>query len=169
MRKLQGATRLVNNHYFGEGSKVATRLNKFWSNLQGKMKRTGNRCTGAHQINRRDLDDEGDRGLLNDQELQLNGLGDFWTVFWAHGTWIRQALLDNPDCDNDRAMKMLRTVDRYRFISVWQYCDKIDDTEDECQWLYKWSYGPNQGEVRPNPRSWNTFQEGGKYHRDFDQ
>ena len=169
MRKISGATELVNNNYFGEGSKVATRLNKFWGNLQGKMRRYGNKCTGAHTINRRSVDSDGARGLLNDQTLTGSAMDDFWTVFWGHGTWIREALLDNPDCDTERAMKMLRTVDRYRYITQWQYCDKVDDTHQSCDWLHKWAWGPNEGDIRPNPRSWNDFQEGGKYHRDGSQ
>merc|ERR1712193_133508 len=170
MRKLENATKLVNNAYFGADSKVANRLNKFWSNLQGKMKRTGNRClSDAHEINRRAASKQGVRGLLNDQELTGDAVDDFWTIFWGHGTWIREALLQTPECHNYRAMRMMRTLDRYRFITQWQYCDKVDDGHASCEWIHKWAWGPNEGQERGNPRSWNDFQEGGKYHRDGPQ
>ena len=161
MAKLRNATPLVMNEY--HVPQVATRMNKFWSKLQDQLTRTVNKCAGlsgtAKEVVRRSTEE---RSLLNDLELSGDWNDDMWVIFWGHGTYIREALLQNPNCDNARAMKFMRRVDRFRFINEWQYCDKVDSSGPPCNWLYfNW-----KGEAKANPRqSHPEFQEGGAYHQ----
>ena len=145
MVKLRDATPLVMNEYHVPS--VAVKMNRFWSKLQDQLARTVNKCADLSEtekeVVRRSAEE---RGLLNDLELSGDWNDDMWIIFWGHATYIREALLQNPNCDN---------------VNEWQYCDKVDSSGPTCNWLYyNW-----KGEAKANPRqSHSEFQAGGEYH-----
>ena len=171
MKNLKVVTPLVNNAYFPD--KVANRFNKFWTNLQNQMGRQANKCLDLNDSVKEVADVDVERNNMF-QSHELNGAAkeDFWAIFWGHAVYIREALLQNENCNQRVAMKLLRRVDRYRFLTEWQYCDKVDMGYDGCHWIHKWDWDSPlnnavKGDERGNPRTWNDFAEGGKYNANY--
>ena len=176
MSNLKIATPLVNDAYFADKPRVAERFNKFWTSLQNQMGRQANKCLDINVPAKEvDVPDKPERSNNIFQSHQLNGNAndDFWAIFWGHAVYIREALLQNENCNQRLAMRLLRRVDRLRYFTEWQYCDKVDIEYSNCKWIHKWNWnapalGGVKGEERGNPRTWQDFQEGGKYNPDFE-
>ena len=172
MEKLRSGTPKVIDHYFANHSAVKDRLNKFWRNFEDHLVRQVNKCldlsgTELEAVRKR-RDDEAERKILSgDLSLELDANKDFWAVFWGHGTYIKETMLANDNCNQDRAMELLRRVDRYRYIMEWHYCDKVDKDYPACSWVFYKGWGDNPGTVpRGRPRTWASFrQNGGKFSR----
>ena len=175
MASLKVVTPLVFNTYFGEGSNHANKFNTWFGQIQERAIRNVNRCMNLSGTNlevARKRRDSGDRSIFKTHELKGNPKQDFWAVSWGHATYIRETMLQNEGCNQEHAMKMLRRIDRLRLLIEWQYCDKVDPDYEQCYFIHKWNYnvasqGVQKGDDRPNPRSWDWFQEGGKYHKNY--
>ena len=155
LTKVRNATPLVMNAYLGQ--KEANRMINFYNKLSNQLAEAVNECSGLGGTNnavprvRRD-----ERGLLNDLELTGDAMSDMYVVSWGFATYIREALMQNENCDQARAAKWLRRVDRFRQIQEWQYCDKVDDSGEVCAYRYY----KNNGQKKPNPRKSALFQTG---------
>ena len=141
---------------------ISDRFSVMFSKLQGQMARQANECnnlTGSKEVSRKRRDDE-ERGVFDDGQF-VGPIADFWSIFWHHAAFIRESLVQNPDCNQNVAMRMLRRVDRYRLTLIWNYCRKIEpeSTHDECLWIAK----HKNGSKRKHPRKWADLQPGGKY------
>ena len=175
MEDLKTVTPLVFNHYFGQGSTHANRFNNWFSRIQNRLVRNVNDCmdlSGTELEVARKRRSRDDRTIFQTHELKGNSKQDFWAVMWGHASYIRETLLSNENCDDAKAMKLMRRIDRLRLIVDWQYCDKVDPDGANCYWVYKYNWdapakGISKGDDRPHPRQWDDFQEGGKYHQHF--
>ena len=155
LNKIRNATPLVMNTYLKR--KEADRMIAFYNKLSNQLAEAVNECSGLGGTKnavprvRRD-----ERDLFNDLELTGDAIGDMNRISWGFATYIREALLQNDNCDHARASKWLRRVDRFRHIQEWQYCDKVDSSNEVCDWRYY----KNNGEVKSNPRRSALFQTG---------
>ena len=172
MASLKMATPIVFNNYFGENTKHANQFNRWFGQIQDSLVRNVNKCMdleGDFEVARKRRDD---RTLFQTGELKGNPKQDFWAIMWGHATYVRETMLSNEECNQERAMRFLRRIDRLRLIVEWQYCHQVDPEYQQCKWVYKYNYnvasqGIQKGDDRPNPRAWDWFQEGGKYHKNF--
>ena len=141
--------------------KVNDRHSRYFAYLQNSMAKQANKCnnlTGtSKEVSRKRRDDE-ERGVFADGQF-TNAISDFWSIFWHHAAFIRETLIQNPECNQNRAMAMLRRVDRMRFTMIWNYCRHIDNSFDECSWIERKA----DGSKRKHPRKWADLSEGGKY------
>ena len=156
LAKIRDATPIVMNGYLKP--REAARMIAFYNKLSNQLAEEVNDCAGLAGTNNavprvRRADE---RGLLNDLNLTGDAMSDMYTVSWGFATYIREALLQNENCNQARATKWLRRVDRFRHIQEWQYCDKVDSTGDVCAYRYfNW-----KGETKPNPRNSELFESG---------
>ena len=156
LEKLRNATPLVMNEY--QEPKVAERMINFYNKLSNQLAGAINECAGLSGTNnavpRVRRSDE--RGLLNDLELTGDAMDDMYVISWGFATYIRESMLQNENCDQARASKWLRRVDRFRHIQEWQYCDKVDSTGPVCAYRY-FNY---KNEAKSNPRESALFTTG---------
>ena len=175
MEKIKQYTPRIMSHYFdviigdpasGDAkwmAKVNDRHIVWFAWLQVSMAKQANKCNNLYgtskqvSAGRKRRDDE-ERGVFDDG-LFTNPISDFWSIFWHHAAFIRETLIQNPECNQKRAMAMLRRVDRMRFTIIWNYCRHIDNSFDECKWIER---NPD-GSKRKHPRKWADLQEGGKF------
>ena len=144
---------------------IADRFSRWFSKLQYQMAKQANECnnlTGSKAVLRKRRDNE-ERGIFDDGQ-HVGPIADFWSIFFHHAAFIRESLIQNPACNQNVAMKMLRRVDRYRLTLIWNYCRKIEpeSTHKECNWIAK----HKDGSKRKHPRKWADLQPGGKYSID---
>merc|ERR1712176_333089 len=182
MEKITSARALVFNTYFpgAAGKETRDKFDKLLDGFENHLKGRVNKCAGLKNsqnvIVRRSTnsDEEGGRSLLNEGILKGTAKQDFWALWWAYGSWIREGVLRNENCSNQLGYRWLRRVDRMRYIVNWRYCNEIVDPEvaknDEatdgfCHWIRYWNWGPNKGSKRPFPRKWADLQDGGKYSK----
>ena len=175
MNDLKIVTPLVFNNYFGGGSRHATKFNSWFGQIQRSLVRNVNRCmdlSGTKLEVARKRRAGSDRSIFSTHQLIGSAKKDFWAIFWGHATYVRETMLSNEKCNQRTAMRIMRRVDRMRLLVEWQYCDKVDPDYEQCSKIHKWNYsnasqGIQKGDDRPNPRNWDWFQEGGKYHKNF--
>ena len=174
MKKMKSTVPKFFDAYF-PGRDVAERFSQKWEKLQNDMESAAEDCTfalkGANGRNRRSTGTEERfmNAFVQGDYAPNNAKTDFWAVADGHARWIVKQVQES--CPG-KAQRLLRRVDRLRFVMNWRYCKNYKDlpvltpeTKDQdpvgfCWWsLYNW-----KGDVKRHPReSMKTMQEGGIY------
>jgi len=174
MKKMKSTVPKFFDAYF-PGRPVAKKFSDNWAKLQNDMESAAEDCTfsskGANKRDRRSTGTEERfmNAYVQDDYAANNAKRDFWAVADGHARWIVKQVQES--CPG-KAQRLLRRVDRLRFVMNWRYCKNYKDlpvltpeTKDQdpvgfCWWsLYNW-----RGDVKSHPReSMKTMQEGGIY------
>merc|ERR1711972_223698 len=136
--------------------RVTGKMVRFLQNARSGMQRVSNRqCHGGRS--RRSADDNTERYVVPENNAQKA----FWQLFYQHANWARNVIYtsDKRNCKKF-ANTYFKRFDRFQQIWAWQYCSKIDDSPQFCDW----AYDNGKGGVKGHPRQ-GTYMNN-KYGKD---
>merc|ERR1711990_65590 len=169
MKKMRETTPVFFDAYFNE--KAAGRFSANWADLQDDMESAAADCTFTSRKRRNAGSDERFMNqFVADNFAADDAKSDFWAFQEGHARWIVKQIQE--DCPN-KAARLLRRVDIFRFGMNWRYCKSFEglpesltkETQDlDPVGFCWWSFFNWKGEEKEHPRkSDKRLFDGGIY------
>jgi len=160
-----GSDKFISLHFKDneEATKYGDKLDQMFTKTQENMMKASARCRSRanRQVytSRRRREAE-ERGVWALPEAGFKT--DSYQLFFTYARWIRNELyLSCPKMDSGK--RMLKRMDRFRLLTVYKYCDLVDNTIDLCQYS---PYAEN-GEKMEHPRKWMNEKFGKNFEPTF--